>query len=414
MYKSVERCRICGNTNLVPVLELGHQALTGVFPKSRDTELTSGPLTLVKCHGDDRHHCGLLQLAHSYSLAEMYGENYGYRSGLNPSMVAHLRGKVKRIKDYGLLRDGDLIVDIGANDATTLKQYELPNCHLVGIDPTGLKFKSFYSGNIDLIPDFFSSAAFRMRFPSQSARVVTSFSMFYDLEDPISFMREVAQILEDDGIWIFEQSYMPAMLATNSYDTVCHEHLEYYSLRQILWMAERAGLRVVDVEQNDVNGGSFSVVVQKATGTMMPTTAVAQMIAEEKRLALDTLAPYLAFADRVRTAREELVAFLIDARANGRRVAALGASTKGNVVLQYCGVDASLVYAIGEVNPDKFGAFTPGTKLDIIDEKQLLASKPDHVLVLPWHFRRFFESQSRYSELDLMYPLPKLSHRGDA
>jgi NDP-4-keto-2,6-dideoxyhexose 3-C-methyltransferase len=414
MFKSVEKCRICGNTNLVPVLELGNQALTGVFPKSRDTELTTGPLTLVKCHGEDSHHCSLLQLAHSYSLSEMYGENYGYRSGLNPSMVAHLRGKVQGIKAYGLLRDGDLIVDIGANDATTLKQYDLPNCQLVGIDPTGLKFKNFYSGNIELLPDFFSAKIFQTRFPGRRARVVTSFSMFYDLEDPIAFMREVAQILEDDGIWVFEQSYMPAMLATNSYDTVCHEHLEYYSLSQILWMAERSGLRVVDVEQNDVNGGSFSVVVQKTSGTMMPTSALAEMIAAERRLELNSLAPYYAFADRVQAARKELLDFLLKARADGRRVAALGASTKGNVVLQYCGVDASLVYAIGEVNPDKFGAFTPGTKLDIIDEKQLLASKPDHVLVLPWHFRRFFESQSRYAELDLMYPLPKLSHRGDA
>lgn len=409
MYKAVSACRICANKNLVPVLELGEQALTGVFPKSRDAKLTKGPLTLVKCVGADC--CGLLQLAHSYSLEEMYGENYGYRSGLNPSMVAHLRSKVERIKSYGLIADGDIIVDIGANDATTLRQYELDRVKLVGIDPTGAKFRQYYTQNITLIPDFFSAAAFKEKFGTAKAKVVTSFSMFYDMEDPMGFMREVCDILDDNGIWVFEQSYMPAMLATNSYDTVCHEHLEYYALAQITWMAERVGLTVVDVELNDVNGGSFSVVVQKAGGTMKPLPSVAKMVESEKQEKLDDLETYVAFGKRVAQSKAALLAFLENAKAEGRTVVALGASTKGNVVLQYCGVGPSLIHAVGEVNPDKFGAFTPGSLIPIRDEKDVLAEKPDHCLVLPWHFRKFFESQPRYEGLDLVYPLPVLSHR---
>lgn len=407
MYTAISQCRICGNQNLVKVLELGDQALTGVFPKNKADKLTSGPLTLVKCTG--RECCGLLQLAHSYSLDEMYGANYGYRSGLNPSMVAHLRGKVQRIKALGLIKDGDIIVDIGSNDATTLKQYELDRCELLGIDPTGKKFKQFYTANIRLIPDFFSAKAFKAEFGSRRAKVVTSFSMFYDLEDPIGFMREVADILHDDGVWVFEQSYMPSMLATNSYDTVCHEHLEYYALSQITWMAERAGLKIVDVELNDVNGGSFSVVAQRLSGSLKPSKAITEMVEAEKAARLDDLATYEAFAARVQESKAKLLAFLNSARASGKKVAALGASTKGNVVLQFCKVDSSLIYAVGEVNPDKFGAFTPGTLLDIVDEKDVLAAKPDYLLVLPWHFRAFFESQPRYAGLNLVFPLPVLS-----
>ena len=391
------------------MLELGDQVLTGVFPKRKDAGLTRGPLTLVKCSGAS--HCGLLQLANSYSLDEMYGENYGYRSGLNPSMVAHLKAKVDRIKSLGVIDVGDIIVDIGSNDATTLKQYGLDDCALVGIDPTGQKFREFYTANIRLIPEFFSASAFRDAFGERKAKVVTSFSMFYDLEDPIAFMREIGEILDERGIWVFEQSYMPSMLATNSYDTVCHEHLEYYALAQILWMAERVGLKVVDVELNDVNGGSFSVVAQKVAGPMKASPAVAAMVESETRQRLDELQTYVDFAQRVRDSREELLGFLRNAKASGKRVAALGASTKGNVILQYCNIDASLIYAIGEINPDKFGAFTPGTQLDIVDERQILADKPDHVLVLPWHFRKFFESQPRYAGLNLMYPLPTLSNR---
>jgi NDP-4-keto-2,6-dideoxyhexose 3-C-methyltransferase len=407
MYQQVKACRICGNRNLVTVLELGKQTLTGVFPKRRKAPITAGPLTLVKCTGTDV--CGLLQLAHSYSLTEMYGENYGYRSGLNPSMIAHLRAKVDRIKGFGVLRPGDVVVDIGSNDGTTLKQYEMPWCRLVGIDPTGSKFRQFYADNLELIPDFFSADAYVERFGDLRAKVVTSFSMFYDLEDPIDFMRQVKRVLHDDGIWVFEQSYMPSMLATNSYDTVCHEHLEYYSLAQIMWMAERVGLQVVDVELNDVNGGSFSVTVQHRGGRLKVGESVARMVESEREQRLDDLQTYRDFAARVEQSRRDLLAFLNDAKAKGKTVAALGASTKGNVVLQYCGVDESLIFAVGEINPDKFGAYTPGSDIPIANEADVIRSKPDFVLVLPWHFRRFFETQPRYAGLKLVYPLPVLS-----
>jgi NDP-4-keto-2,6-dideoxyhexose 3-C-methyltransferase len=409
MFRPIDACRICGNKDLVSVLELGEQALTGVFPKTINSGLTTGPLTLVKCNGEKN--CGLLQLAHSYSLQEMYGENYGYRSGLNPSMVEHLRSKVNRIKMLGIIAPGDIIVDIGSNDATTLKQYNRADCTFVGIDPTGAKFQKFYTSNIRLIPDFFSARGFEEAFGQRKAKVVTSFAMFYDLEDPISFMREVAAILDDRGVWVFEQSYMPSMLATNAYDTVCHEHLEYYALSQIMWMAERVGLKVVDVELNDTNGGSFSVVVQKHTGEMRPTTSVLALIEAEGRQRLDALQTYFDFGVQVGKSKEMLLDFLASARESGKRVAALGASTKGNVILQFCGIDESLIYAVGEINQDKFGAYTPGTNLRIVDEKEILEARPDYVVVLPWHFRKFFDSQERYSNLKLVYPLPNLSIR---
>lgn len=407
MCTPIKACRICGNTELVPVLELGEQALTGVFPKNKDACITTGPLTLVKCTGDDC--CGLLQLAHSYALDEMYGENYGYRSGLNPSMVSHLGEKVKRIKSLNVIESGDVIVDIGSNDATTLKHYDLDDCHLIGIDPTGEKFKEYYTSNIDLIADFFSAKSYFSKVGLKKAKVVTSFSMFYDLEDPLSFMNEVASILDDNGVWVFEQSYMPLMLKTNSYDTVCHEHLEYYALSQITWMAKRAGLKVVDVELNDVNGGSFSITAQKETGKLVVSKAVENMLSDEQSQKLSELDTYFEFDKRTRESKYKLIRFLEEAKANGKTVMALGASTKGNVILQYCGIDSSLIPMIGEINPDKFGSYTPGTHIPIVDESELISQKPDYVLVLPWHFKEFFDAQERYAGLNLVYPLPELS-----
>lgn len=407
MYRECEACRICGNTNLELVLDLGEQMLTGVFPKSRDQEVTKGPLQLVKCMGDDDS-CGLLQLAHSYDLGEMYGDNYGYRSGLNASMVEHLQQKVARISRLVSLEESDLIVDIGSNDSTTLQAYGDRGLTLVGVDPTGSKFREYYPGYVDLIPDFFSAALVRKRFPGRKAKVVTSFSMFYDLEAPLTFMREVHEILADDGVWLFEQSYMPLMLETNSYDTVCHEHLEFYALRQIQWMAERVGFKIVDVEFNSVNGGSFSVTVRKAAPGAPIEPAVQAILDREDAAGLHTLEPYRAFARRVAESRSTLLAFLDEALADGKTVAALGASTKGNVLLQYCGLTTDRIEAVGEVNAEKYGTFTPGTYIPIAPENELLAREPDYLLVLPWHFRSFFTSSQVFGGRALLFPLPQL------
>jgi hypothetical protein len=409
MYKKLEACRICGNDSLECVLDLGEQMLTGVFPTDKAAEVTSGPLRLVKCVGEGDI-CGLLQLGHSYDLGEMYGDNYGYRSGLNPSMVAHLGRKVQHIASLVRIEPGDLIVDVGSNDGTTLGHYTTSGIDRVGVDPTASKFRDYYPPNVAIIDDFFSADLVRSRFPGRKAKVVTSFSMFYDLEAPMAFMRDVHEILADDGVWVFEQSYMPLMLETNSYDTVCHEHLEFYALRQIKWMADQVGFTILDVEFNDVNGGSFSITVGKS-GEREQAPVVLEILDREERQGLDTLAPYHAFAERVEASRAALLAFVRGAREKGETVAALGASTKGNVLLQYCGLSSADVLAVGEVNSEKFGHFTPGTWIPIVPESELLASKPDHLIVLPWHFRSFFEGSPTFAGVRLVFPLPELSVR---
>lgn len=407
MYRKIEACRICGNTHLVRVLDLGEQMLTGVFPSEKDKNITVGPLRLVKCTGGSEA-CGLLQLEHSYDLGEMYGENYGYRSGLNASMVKHLHGKVEAILERVDLGEGDLVVDIGSNDSTTLQAYPTSGPILVGMDPTGVKFQKYYPPRIQLIPDFFSSSLLKERFPGKKAKVITSFSMFYDLENPTAFMREIHEVLADDGVWVFEQSYMPTMLETNSYDTVCHEHLEFYALRQIKWMTDRVGFRILDVELNDVNGGSFSITVSKSDGDKSVPPSVQKILDAEREIGLDTLAPYEAFADCAAKSKQDLLKFIETAQAEGKKIAALGASTKGNVLLQYCGMAEKDIFCIGDVNPDKFGCYTPGTWIPIIPEDELLAMKPDYLIVLPWHFRKFFLENKKFSKSKLVFPLPKL------
>lgn len=382
-YKEISGCRLSGSRHLVSVLDLGYQSLTGVFPRSADEPVTVGPLELVWCPDS-----GLLQMRHSYEPSEMYGDNYGYRSGLNQSMVTHLTEKVVYLQRFANLQSGEVVVDIGSNDATTLRAYDTAGVRRIGIDPTGRKFAKYYPTEVLLVPEFFSSDAFRS-VESGQAKIVTSIAMFYDLESPVNFAREVASIMADDGVWHFEQSYMPSMLRVNSYDTICHEHLEYYSLSVVKEILDRADLRLVDVVMNAVNGGSFAVTAARRSNRAIRANdaVINWMLEQEARLALDTPRPYRQFEERVFQHREDLTRLIRSLNADGKRVLGYGASTKGNVVLQFCGLTAADISAIADVNEEKHGRVTPGTHIPIVSEAIGRAMKPDYFLVLPWHFK---------------------------
>ena len=409
MIREFHRCRICNSPHLTPVLDLGTQCLTGVFPKTREERITSGPLELVKCHAGDG--CGLVQLRHSYESAEMYGDNYGYRSGLNRSMIEHLQATVAKLTALVPPKDGDLILDIGSNDGTLLSFYPR-NLTSIGIDPSASKFREFYEPHIEVIADFFSAREFKSRFGAKKAKIITSLAMFYDLDEPIRFVEDVAEILDDDGVWHFEQSYLPLMLEHTAYDTVCHEHVEYYAQKQIKWMTDRCGLRIINVETNDVNGGSFAVTVAKKNSALRENApAIAAMLKSEEDMRLDTLEPYAAFRDRVFSHREKLLSTLAGFSSRGTKVLGYGASTKGNVILQFCGLTSAQIPAIAEVNSDKFGKFTPGTLIPIIPEAQAHAMNPGCLLVMPWHFRNnLIQREAAYLRRGgkMIFPLPQI------
>lgn len=392
------------------MLHLGDQALTGVFPRQRVQELTRGPIELVKCHGGEDV-CGLVQLRHSYSSSEMYGENYGYRSSLNRSMVGHLHQKVDELRALVTLDHDDLVLDIGSNDGTTLSFFP-EYLTRVGMDPTAAKFRPYYAPGIHAIADFFTADRFRAEFGGRKAKIVTSIAMFYDLEEPLDFVEQIASVLHDDGVWHFEQSYMPAMLSQTAYDTICHEHLEYYALRQVKWLMDRCGLRILGVRLNDVNGGSFAVTVAKERAAFRSRDReTARVLRSEDNAGVATLAPYERFAERVRAHREHLLVLLDSIEQRGYSVLGYGASTKGNVILQFCGITADRIPFIAEVNEDKVGCFTPGSGIPIISEAEAHLMTPDYLLVMPWHFRQnLIERESAFLRRggQMIFPLPNI------
>ena len=411
-FTEIRKCRISGSTHLLSVLNLGEQSLTGVFPRDISQPVTRGPLELVWCPDS-----GLLQLKHSYSLAEMYGDNYGYRSGLNASMVEHLTQKVRGLERRQPLAAGDWVLDIGSNDGTLLKAYSAKGIHRIGMDPTAYKFREFYPSEIEPVSEFFSGPRFLEVSGGQRAKVITSIAMFYDLENPNVFVDDIAKSLAPEGIWHFEQSYMPSMLRTNAYDTVCHEHLEYYSLRVIRDLLAVHGLRITNVQMNSVNGGSVAVTACHENSTLAGDGSIVDwMLQQEENWGLNTPKPYRQFEERVFKHRADLQRLIQSLAANGKRTLGYGASTKGNVLLQFCRLGPDLIPAIAEVNREKFGALTPGTHIPIVAEEEAHAMRPDYFLVLPWHFKStILQREAKFLAAGgkLIFPLPEIEIVGD-
>lgn len=405
--REIDACRICRSADLLPVIDLGLQALTGRFPQADEPDPPSAPLILVRCPD-----CGLVQLKHSVATAEMFGDNYGYRSGINATMRAHLSGIATRLSQRIELMPGDVVLDIGCNDGTLLTSYSADGIVRLGIDPVAEMFRAAYPSGLRVHTGFFDAGSFRAISPASSAKAITSISMFYDLEDPGSFVADIAEILDPEGIWVLEQSYLPSMLEQNSFDTICHEHLEYYAFAQIDRLVREHGLRVFDVSLNAINGGSFQLwVCHEQARHDADHQAIAALSEREATLGLGTDAPFAAFRGRVEEIRTELTGLIKDAVANGSKVFVYGASTKGNVLLQYFGLDRSLLSGCADKNPEKWGARTPGTGIPILSEDDA-RSEADYFLVLPWHFRDEFierEAGFRAGGGRLIFPLPEVT-----
>lgn len=408
-------CRACGSSALTKVIDLGEQFLQGSFvkPGKEMPPIRKIKTQLLRCDPTkDEKACGLLQMMHSVPPEVLYSA-YWYRSGTNNTMRNHLKEIAESAKQM-LKKDKANVLDIGCNDGTLLKNY--PEEYIkFGVDPSDVaKEVSIKQGTI--IQDIFPSEELSKVLKGRKFDAITSIAMFYDLENPIEFTSKIKEVLAPDGVWIFEMSYMPLMLKQNSYDTICHEHLEYYSLAVIEFILKKAGMKVIDIAINDINGGSIRCYATHqdsfAFKNEEAVNKIKQLRQEEFDLELDTDKPYRNFQDRINVHKEELNSLLKKLKREGKSIHIYGASTKGNTILQWCGIDHRLIDFAAERNPDKYGAQTLGTEIPIISEAESRALKPDYYLVLPWHFKKEFierEKDILLSGTGMIFPLPQVS-----
>jgi SAM-dependent methyltransferase len=405
-------CRACGSTALTKAIDLGAQYLQGSFVKpGKELPPTRRvPLELLRCDPTrSETACGLLQLAHSVPSDILYAA-YWYRSGTNQTMRSHLAGIAKEAMEIAG-KPKARVLDIGCNDGTLLGNYPADYVKF-GVDPSDVAQEV---KGATVVQDIFPSRRLDAALGGAKLDIITSIAMFYDLEDPVAFARNVRDALAPEGVWIFEVSYMPSMLAKSSYDTLCHEHLEYYSLAVLERIVRDAGMRIFRIGLNDCNGGSIRAYVTHAASTKLDKPAYAEEMRvrrhEEFDLELDTDKPYREFQERVEKCRDELSSLIRKLRAEGKRIHIYGASTKGNTILQWCGLDKTLIECAAERNPDKYGARTLGTDIPIVSEAESRAMNPDYYLVLPWHFKTEFLEREKATldrGIGMIFPLPTI------
>jgi 2-polyprenyl-3-methyl-5-hydroxy-6-metoxy-1,4-benzoquinol methylase len=406
-------CRACGSPALTPVINLGEQYLQGSFVKPGKEIPPSRkiPTSLVRCDPTtDERACGLLQMEHTVPPEVLYSA-YWYRSGTNNTMRWHLQG----VADEAAALWGKpqaRVLDIGCNDGTLLSFYP-SEFQKFGVDPSDIAQE--ITEDVTVVQGIFPSEELIKLLQSQQCDIITSIAMFYDLESPIEFSKEIKNILSPDGIWIFEMSYMPTMLKMNSYDTICHEHLEYYSLAVIEYILKQAGMKIFNVSQNNINGGSLRCYATHTDNFKYKSDKfinnIKAMRQAEFDMELDTDKPYKNFQDRINLHKEELNSLLKKLKKEGKRIHIYGASTKGNTILQWCGIDNRIIDYAAERNPDKYGAYTLGTDIPIISEAESRAMNPDYYLVLPWHFKEEFierEQETLNKGIGLIFPLPNI------
>ena len=407
-------CRVCGSAALTPVINLGEQHLQGSFvkPGKESPPLRKIPLTLLRCDPTrDEKACGLLQMEHSVPPEVLYS-SYWYRSGTNNTMRTHLKGIVDEAVQI-IDKKAATVLDIGCNDGTLFDFY--PNgFKKYGVDPSDIA-QGIDKTKATVIQDVFPSNELITTIENAKFDIITSIAMFYDLEDPLAFTNAIRTVLAPEGIWIFEMSYMPSMLKMNSYDTICHEHLEYYSLAVIEHILRFSSLKIFNVLENDINGGSLRCYATHVNNFKYKNDKFTQNIKrlhqEEFDLELDTDKPYKNFQDRINVHKEELQHLLRNLKKEGKKIHVYGASTKGNTILQWCGIDNRTIDYAAERNPEKYGASTLGTNIPIISEADSRAMNPDYYLVLPWHFKKEIidrEKETVAKGTSLIFPLPTI------
>ena len=401
----IKNCRSCSGNKFKKLFSLGNLSFTGKFAKNSTVNIPKAELALVMCGN-----CDLVQLNNNFNLRYLYGPDYGYRTGINKTMTEHMRSVVSSVKKIANLKKKDAVLDIASNDGTLLNFYS-KSLFRAGIDPTIKKFSHYYKEIDSKIPDFFSEKAVRKK-TKKTFKVITALSVFYDIENPNYFLSDVNKLLDDDGIFVLEQADLLSIIKLKMFDTICHEHLEYYSHNVIIKLLKKNDLKLFDFKLNDINGGStqYYICKDKNIKIKVQKNKIMKMLNNEKKFKLDEVKTYEKFFTETQSVKKKLNKIIKKIKSENKIIHGYGASTKGNVLLQYFNINKNHIDCISDRNPKKNGFYTPNTKIKIVSELYSRKINPDYYLVLPWHFKKEIlqreKKQRKFTKF--IFPLPNL------
>ena len=402
----INNCRSCKNKYFTRLFSLGKMSFTGKFSKKIKKNIRKDFINLIMCKS-----CKLVQLDRNFNPKYLYDNNYGYRTGINSTMTNHVKMVANEAEKITKLKKDDAVLDIASNDGTLLSFYR-KNIIKVGADPLVNKYKKYYKKINFAISDFFSLEAVKKYKISKKFKVISALSMFYDLPDPNKFLRDVKKVLHKDGIFILEHADLLSIINNCQFDTICHEHLEYYSSKIIIELMTKHKLRVFNIKANDINGGSKRYFICHLDAKYKCNKKINKFLKEETKFKLDKVKTFKDFFKLINSQKIKLKKKIKEIKNKGLVIHGLGASTKGNVLLQYFNISNKQIEYIADRNPQKYNTYTPGTKIKIISEKISRKNKPDYYLVLPWHFKTEIlkrERLIRKKGTKFIFPLPKMT-----
>lgn len=400
----LKKCRNCKSNDLKKLFSLGYQSFTGKFIKNSEN-VKKAFINLAICKK-----CKLVQLKNKYNLKYMYGPDYGYRTGINKTMTNHVRNVIKYLSKISKLKKNDHVLDIASNDGTLLNFYD-KKIITFGIDPILNKYKKHYK-QINFCSNNFFSKKVALSKTKKKFKIITALSVFYDLTDPNKFLRDVHDLLQDDGIFFLEFADLASLIEFNMFDTICHEHAEYYSTQVLINMFEKNSLKLIDINQTNINGRSKQYLLTKSNSkTKVNNKKIKKVIDHEKKLKLGDYSTYKKFFKKINVLKKKLNIFIDKQIKLNKIIHGYGASTKGNTLLQFYKTNHKKIKYIADRNPDKFGLKTPGTNIEIVSEKTSRSCNPDYYLVLPWHFKDEIlkrENKIRKKGTKFIFPLPSI------
>ena len=401
----IKKCRNCKSKSLVNLFSLGKIRFTGKFPKYNE-KIPHGSLSLVMCKL-----CKLVQLKHIFNMKYLYNKDYGYRTGINATMSNHVKNVVRTITKISRLKKEDNVLDIASNDATLLKNYN-KKIQTWGIDPILKKFRNEYKKINYKIPNFFNYKLIIKKNKQIKFKIITALSVFYDLENPNTFLAGIKKLLHDKGIFYLEFQDLMMIIKNNMFDTICHEHLEYYSVTFINKLLKKHNLRIFDHFYNDINGGSSAYLICHDKAIYKTNkNKINKILFNEKKFGIEKVSTYKNFKKRINLTKKKLNSKIKKIIKDKKIIHGYAASTKGNVLLQYYNLDNNKIKFISDRNPNKINLYTPGSNIRIISETESRKLKPDYYLVLAWHFKKEILSREkiiRKKGTKFIFPLPNI------
>lgn len=395
--KKIKHCLLCKKKKLKSIFSLGNLFVSNFVNKNKIKNGIRAPLNLLYCKN-----CSLIQLSHIAPQEIMYKRFYWYRSGVTKTMKDGLKDLYKESLTFVKLKKNDVVLDIGANDGTLLNFYKNKNIKTIGCEPANNLKKYLVKKCNFTINDFWNKKnldKILIQNKLKKPKIITAIGMFYDLEEPNLFIKDAADSLAEDGIFIAQLMCLKSMIEKNDLGNICHEHIEFYSLKSLKYLFENNGLEIFKIDENDINGGSYRIYCRKFNkgSIKLKNENVLKMMKD--------------FVKRVEFNKIQTVNFIKKEAKKNKKIFLYGASTKGNTVLQYYGLNNSLIKYAAERSPEKWGKYTIGTGIKIISEKQARNLKPDYFFVTPWGFIKEFKKREKKwlnKGGKFLLPFPKL------